>query len=714
MNTRGKLDARVTSTTQGTSQKMGVDIESAGSLMLMLSQIYSASGESVLREYANNARDSHLEAGQDRPIEVSLPSHMSPNLVVRDTGAGLDLDGVLRTFTYGASTKRTSAKFVGHIGIGSKSALTISTQFSVTAVKDGLRTVVLIFLDGDGDPSTEILASEVPTDDPNGVEVSIPVGLDDMKAMRDSVTRVFGMWPRGLALVDGEEPPRLADGFDLELGDVCFVDEQCAEDNDLGEITVEMGGSLYGTPPAVVDAFWDVFIEAGGQRDRDKPYVIARVPMDAVDIVATREDVRDTPRTRDAVRAAARSALSSIGPVWESRMDMDLPSRAAMVLTLARPFFGPEVRPHSEGANFSAGRKVGGNVYSRGYVESSTATFKPLGQGGSVVGIKDLASTVFIVNASLHVGPSLVKKWVYAGGAEGKSIIVLAQASTVEMLGSAISASERHGLHVMDYSELSEAASGVSLPQKPSPDHMLYPTRKLGESAGRRRDSIDTKTAPQIAGLFEDGTITSVLVVAQDIGYSYPGSSIEKLFLDRSAEGHSRTLVVHIEGARTVNAFIDRLRRASQDIPIHRLQGFRGEVMLPVLRDLVDEVVVSSTGERSRSVEAVAARSGELHPSVLSYIETFHPGFMKKAPAPSQLAVKHRAGLLNIAKSAGIPVLSSFEDAALGSPWVRGKFASNRVSSAGESEVDDIIVVLNSRHEVAEAALREHRTALAA
>ena len=52
---------------------------------VLRNQLYSDPETATLREYACNAVDANVEAGNgDRPIEITLPSVISPTLKIRD------------------------------------------------------------------------------------------------------------------------------------------------------------------------------------------------------------------------------------------------------------------------------------------------------------------------------------------------------------------------------------------------------------------------------------------------------------------------------------------------------------------------------------------------------------------------------------------------------------------------------------------------------
>ena len=98
---------------------MSIDPSGMAHVMSILTNLYADAPLAVLREYATNARDSHVAAGTDRPIEVDLPSDLNPTLVIRDFGVGLSEAEIIDVYArYGASTKRDTNDQVGAFGLG--------------------------------------------------------------------------------------------------------------------------------------------------------------------------------------------------------------------------------------------------------------------------------------------------------------------------------------------------------------------------------------------------------------------------------------------------------------------------------------------------------------------------------------------------------------------------------------------------------------------
>jgi hypothetical protein len=296
---------------------MGIDAEGLVVVMNMLSKLYTNPSAAVVREYACNAYDSHVEAGVQRPIEVTLPTPLVANLKIKDYGVGLSRDGIMGVYAqYGASTKRDSNTQIGAFGIGSKSAFAVGNQFTVTAVKDGEKTIALFVLDGRGVPTVQILYHG-DTDEPNGVEIDVAV--EHPQAVATAATDLFRHWKPGTVLVDGEQPKSLFETADeLALG--IYIDPEGRSIS--GEtFRLVMGGVPYFVPGALWNELSPTARTFCATALRTKVSYILDVPIGAVDIAPNREDLQITPRTRATFGRMVELAANSVGPWMTKKVD---------------------------------------------------------------------------------------------------------------------------------------------------------------------------------------------------------------------------------------------------------------------------------------------------------------------------------------------------------------------------------------------------------
>lgn len=192
----------------GEKVAMSFDQNSLAHIMSVLTDLYSDPELAILREYSTNALDAQIRAGVSRPIEVSTPNALSPFVKIKDYGIGMNADDIREVYSqYGASTKRDSDEFTGMLGLGCKAALTYTNQFTVNAVKDGIRTQVVVSRTEDGSGVMEIL-SQTETDEGNGVEISVPVKRNNL--FNRKAVEFFRFWDEGTILLNGSEPERIS------------------------------------------------------------------------------------------------------------------------------------------------------------------------------------------------------------------------------------------------------------------------------------------------------------------------------------------------------------------------------------------------------------------------------------------------------------------------------------------------------------------------
>ena len=166
---------------------------SAKAFSILSSGLYANKIRAVIRELSCNAVDSHVAAGRsDQPFDIHLPTSLEPWFAVRDYGVGLDHEQVQNIYTtYFESTKTASNDFIGALGLGSKSPFSCTDNFTVTAVKDGVKGIYTAFINEAGVPSIALMMQE-PTDEPTGVEVKFSIDNEyDFYKYQEEASYVF-------------------------------------------------------------------------------------------------------------------------------------------------------------------------------------------------------------------------------------------------------------------------------------------------------------------------------------------------------------------------------------------------------------------------------------------------------------------------------------------------------------------------------------------
>jgi hypothetical protein len=196
---------------------------SAKAFSILSSGLYANKVRAIIRELSCNAVDSHVAAGKyDLPFDVHLPNQLEPWFAIRDYGTGLSHDQVTNIYTtYFESTKTGSNDYIGALGLGSKSPFSYTDNFTVTAVKDGIKGIYTAFINNEGVPSIALMAQEN-TDEPAGVEIKFSVNdrydYDKFRREAQQVYRYFQLKPNVTGYADFKIPAIEYDQQDIIAG----------------------------------------------------------------------------------------------------------------------------------------------------------------------------------------------------------------------------------------------------------------------------------------------------------------------------------------------------------------------------------------------------------------------------------------------------------------------------------------------------------------
>lgn len=263
-------------------------------LGILRDQIYSDKVLAVVREYCTNAWDANRAAKRgDVPIAVHLPTFEEPYLAVEDFGPGLSPSDVAEVFTkYGASTKRGSDDQVGMLGIGSKSAFSYATSFTVVSRFDSEKRTYVCALDESDLGTVTLLSSEACGPD-TGVEVRVAVRPGDIDQFRDRAANLFEHFHPRPNCGDLAIPTAPSDRITLTHDD----GRQLAWVDDGSSCTAVMGCVPYDVDLGQLELPEEL-------EWATKAALTLHFPIGAVQFAASREELRYTEKTKEAILGA--------------------------------------------------------------------------------------------------------------------------------------------------------------------------------------------------------------------------------------------------------------------------------------------------------------------------------------------------------------------------------------------------------------------------
>lgn len=330
--TESKYEAQ--SNMSGRVVQATIDPSQLAMVMDLLIRNYNEPYLAVLREYVANGIDSHKEAGVNRPVEVTLPTSFSGVLKVQDFGIGLSADDVVEIYSkFLASTKRDTDDLIGAYGIGSKSGLAVSDQFTVTSVKDSLKNIFVVTRVNNG-LDYKFAIEDAPTDDPNGVTISIPMDASSSNYNSYSLSRVLGGWKSSeVKVLNGESFSRIADDWiELEYGYVhpAAFDRGSSRDfNSFNVTNIVVGTVVYeysifrNIVPSMFDDYGeDSFAKARRVRDIVSSNAFAlKLPIEAITFPSSREVIEKTDENIDAITQKASDFDNEIFEYIQKKVD---------------------------------------------------------------------------------------------------------------------------------------------------------------------------------------------------------------------------------------------------------------------------------------------------------------------------------------------------------------------------------------------------------
>ncbi len=318
-----KIDIKAANTTSNiprtNTTRMAIDVDGMEHIMALLTNLYKDRELAVIREYYTNALDAHVEAGVSKAVKITLPTWDDPTYVVQDFGVGMSEWDIKNVFSqYGASTKRNSNEQVGAFGLGCKSAFAITTQFTVLSVKMGMKCTTLFSMVENGTYESTVV-SNVETDEPQGTIIKIPVD-SDLWEFNNTASKFFSFSKPGSVLVDGKEPKNVLDGTTKIVDPTDSNMYLHLKPNGDGESYVIMGSVPYAlSNEEIKKSLQRLNVTISSNFVRMPKYF--PVPIGAVDLTPSREGLRFTDKTNEAIDKYISFIVNDLRKIAEDEMD---------------------------------------------------------------------------------------------------------------------------------------------------------------------------------------------------------------------------------------------------------------------------------------------------------------------------------------------------------------------------------------------------------
>lgn len=298
------------------SGDLTVDSSNMAHILSRLTDMYSDPILAAARETISNALDATMKMPADQrvPVDVSVGS-FDTTFTVRDYGIGMTLEDVKSNFLrYGSSTKSQELDAVGSYGLGSKSPLAYTSEFTVTTTRDGVSTAFKMSNTSAGFKYDILYNRETGRD--SGTVVAIPMRPEDAHRFLD-ISQKYQKYAFDLPIVVNSEEAKATDF--IELGSI-VLDE---DSGTMGRVWMDPQGPSYASryhqqlPDLSTRDF--SFVLSGyvyglpssnrfGRRGAAN--VIVELKPALVDFTSSRDDIAETKRSEALVEKVSESITS--------------------------------------------------------------------------------------------------------------------------------------------------------------------------------------------------------------------------------------------------------------------------------------------------------------------------------------------------------------------------------------------------------------------
>ena len=310
-----KLNHKVNRLSESTFKNkadFGILDENMGDVMeLFRKKMYKNPKLAVIREYATNAYDAHVEANiAHTPILIVAPTLEHPTLRIRDYGKGLSADEIRMVYIqYGNSTKRESNSFTGCLGIGCKAGFAYGNVFTIISYYNGTR-YTWVASATTGDAGTASLIDETPCGmHETGIEIQVSIKPSDIEDFNGHIEKLAPYF----TVIPTVENLEITPIEYAEEGDTWRLLPDTAQSGnnwrrDYGNTKALMGNIVY---PVSTDDMGSNLNESI-KSILSCSNLIIDYPIGSLDIAGSRETLEYTQRTIDNLSIQATQVLKDM------------------------------------------------------------------------------------------------------------------------------------------------------------------------------------------------------------------------------------------------------------------------------------------------------------------------------------------------------------------------------------------------------------------
>lgn len=501
-------------------------------ILSRLTDMYSDPVLASARETISNALDAtmRMPADQRKPVDVSVGS-FDTTFTVRDYGVGMTTAQVKENFmSYGASTKSSDFGAVGSYGLGSKSPLAYTSEFTVTTTRDGVTTAFKMSNTSAGFKYDILYIRE--TGRESGTVVAIPMRPDDTNRFL-TVAQSYQRYAFDLPIVVNSETSTEPEF--LEVGEI-VLDE---DSNTVGRVWIALESALNwrgSSLPSLDDGF--SFVLSGyvynvpsryesrygyGRRESE---VIVELKPGLVDFTSSRDDIAKTERSDELVRHITNKLSSD--SFWVSATERILNSELVSFVKKYKHFIAQRNPKVTELVTAPLGKKIAdlnpakqtndALIYSYGWSRSNlNPTLNYVGNGSPKIAdiVKDFSAWEATGNLATQyrnhshsrasyvvitgVDKDNVRKTL---GARTKFVRSLIEDGTIEREGALIfrdtklsteaaEMEELMGVKYYTHTEVVEIASAATTPAPKGPSEFVLHATKYSRKEGAEGVEFD-------------------------------------------------------------------------------------------------------------------------------------------------------------------------------------------------------------------------------